>query len=327
MQILKIGVIGAGHLGKIHLRLLAEIPQVLVAGFYDPDHIAAALAEAQTGAKCHPDLHSLLAAADAVVIATPTAQHYQLAAAAMEQGKHVFIEKPMTATISEAARLRSLVQRHRLKLQVGHVERFNPAFTAIAHTNLKPLFIEAHRLANYNPRGTDVSVVMDLMIHDIDLVLCLVPSAVSQVHATGAVVVSDSADIANARIEFENGCVANLTASRVSLTDQRRMRIFQPDAYLSLDFLARQTQRITLAHDPPADQRPAIEVRPTPNQPARYLLAEQLPTAEANAIKTELSLFAQSIQHNQPEVVTVNDGFRAVELAHRIMSQIPKRRP
>ena len=320
---LKIGVLGAGHLGKVHIKLLKEIENAKLVGFFDPDYVNAALVEAQYNVKCFGDIASLLAQTDAVVVVTPTKYHYEQAATAMDMGKHVFIEKPMSASISEAARLRSLVQKHKLKLQVGHVERFNPAFLAIKDQKINPMFIEAHRLAMFNPRGTDVSVVMDLMIHDIDLVLCMVKSKVSDVRANGVSVVSSTPDIANARIEFENGCVANLTASRLSIKEMRKIRLFQSDAYLSLDFMERKAERISLTNEP-IPNKASFEIRLDPQKEAQYLSIEQFPNTEVNAIKMELQLFIQSIINNTPEAVNVDDGFKAVELAHRIMSQMPK---
>ena len=323
---LKIGVLGAGHLGKIHIKLLKEIENVELIGFFDPDYVNAALVEAQYNVKWFDNMAALIAQTDAVVVVTPTVYHYEQAAMVMDMGKHVLIEKPMSSSISEAARLRSLVQKHKVKLQVGHVERFNPAFLAIKDQKINPMFIEAHRLAMFNPRGTDVSVVMDLMIHDIDLILCMVKSNVSDVRANGVAVVSSSPDIANARIEFENGCVANLTASRLSLKEMRKIRLFQPDAYLSLDFLERRAERISLTPDALPD-KPSFEIRPNPASPPKYLSIDQYPPMETNAIKMELQLFVQSIINNTPEAVTVDDGFKAVELAHRIISQMPKQRP
>lgn len=320
---LKIGVLGAGHLGKIHIKLLKEIENAELVGFFDPDYINAALVEAKYNVKCFSDITTLIAQTDAVVVVTPTKYHYEQAAIAMGMGKHVFIEKPMSASISEAARLRSLVQKHKLKLQVGHVERFNPAFLAIKDQKINPMFIEAHRLAMFNPRGTDVSVVMDLMIHDIDLVLCMVKSKVSDVRANGVSVVSSTPDIANARIEFENGCVANLTASRLSMKEMRKIRLFQSDAYLSLDFMERKAERISLTNEP-IPNKASFEIRLDPQKDAQYLSIEQFPNTEVNAIKMELQLFIQSIINNTPEAVNVDDGFKAVELAHRIMSQMPK---
>ena len=320
---LKIGVLGAGHLGKVHIKLLKEIENAKLVGFFDPDYVNAALVEAQYNVKCFGDIASLLAQTDAVVVVTPTKYHYEQAATAMDMGKHVFIEKPMSASISEAARLRSLVQKHKLKLQVGHVERFNPAFLAIKDQKINPMFIEAHRLAMFNPRGTDVSVVMDLMIHDIDLVLCMVKSKVSDVRANGVSVVSSTPDIANARIEFENGCVANLTASRLSIKEMRKIRLFQSDAYLSLDFMERKAERISLTNEP-IPNKASFEIRLDPQKEAQYLSIEQFPNTEVNAIKMELQLFIQSVINNTPEAVNVDDGFKAVELAHRIMSQMPK---
>ncbi|MBT8321849.1 MAG: Gfo/Idh/MocA family oxidoreductase, partial [Eudoraea sp.] len=234
---LKVGVLGAGHLGKIHLRLLQESPKYELIGFYDPDAIIGKHVAEEFGYTYIDNLNALIDAVDVVDIVTPTLSHFDCAKKAMEKGKHIFIEKPITKTLEEAEEMLRLQKKFQVKGQVGHVERFNPAFKAIKNNIANPMFIEAHRLAEFNPRGTDVPVVLDLMIHDIDIILSVVDSEVKQINASGVSVISKSPDIANARIEFENGCVANLTSSRISLKNMRKSRFFQRDAYISVDFL------------------------------------------------------------------------------------------
>ena len=234
---LKAGVLGAGHLGKIHLKLLQQSNKYDLVGFFDADTEAAQQIEEELGYKSFSSMEGLINASDVVDVVTPTIYHFDCAKKVVEAGKHLFIEKPITQTVEEAEALLALVKKHNVKGQVGHVERFNPAFMAVAAMFDKPMFIEAHRLAEFNPRGTDVPVVLDLMIHDIDAILSVVKSKVKSVNASGVSVISETPDIANARIEFENGCVANLTASRISMKKMRKARFFQRDAYISVDFL------------------------------------------------------------------------------------------
>ncbi len=233
---LKAGVLGAGHLGKIHLRLLNESEKYELVGFYDPIKENAEKVAKEFGYKAFNSVEELIDAVDVVDIVTPTLSHFDCAKEAIEKSKHIFIEKPITKTVEEAETIVELAKQYTVKGQVGHVERFNPAFTAVKDTIKNPMFIETHRLAEFNPRGTDVPVVLDLMIHDIDAVLSVVNSKVKNVKASGVSIISETPDIANARIEFENGCVANLTASRISLKNMRKSRFFQRDAYISVDF-------------------------------------------------------------------------------------------
>ena len=241
-QMLKVGVLGAGHLGKIHLRLLKESKKYELIGFYDEDRSNGEKVSADFGYTYFKNLDDLIDAVDVIDIVTPTLSHYVCAKKSIEKGKHIFIEKPITHTLKEANTLLALEAKHGVKGQVGHVERFNPAFTAVKNTIKQPMFIESHRLAEFNPRGTDVPVVLDLMIHDIDAILSVVNSEVKQINASGVSVISQSPDIANARLEFENGCVANLTASRISLKNMRKSRFFQKDAYISVDFLEKKVE-------------------------------------------------------------------------------------
>ena len=247
---LKVGVLGAGHLGKIHLKLLQQSSKYELVGFYDPIEDYALEVAGECGYTNFDNIETLIQAVDVIDIVTPTLNHFECAEKAISKGKHIFIEKPITKTLQEAESLRDLVQKNGVRGQVGHVERFNPAFTAVKDMIENPMFIETHRLAEFNPRGTDVPVVLDLMIHDIDIILSVVNSPVKEVHASGVSVISDKPDIANARIEFENGCVANLTASRISLKNMRKSRFFQKDAYISVDFLEKKCEVVKINDSP-----------------------------------------------------------------------------
>jgi len=322
---MRIALFGAGHLGKIHLKCILATNCWELAGFYEPDDNNAASAETQYGAKRFHSIEELLEQVDAVDIVTPTPTHYELAALAMRAGKHVFIEKPVTQTIPESNKLIQLAAKHQVKVQVGHVERFNPAFTALQGMTLSPMFIEGHRLAVFQPRGTDVSVILDLMIHDLDLILHLVKSPVTKVSASGVAVLSHTPDIANARIEFANGAVANLTASRISLKQMRKMRLFQPDHYLSLDFLEKNAQIVRLFEQNAADLPPQDQLMEFETNTGKKWLQLQMPeTAPVNAIQRELETFHTAIQQNIDPVVTLKDGVNALKLAHRILKEIDK---
>lgn len=328
MKKLKIGLFGAGHLGKIHLKCIQATERWELSGFYDPDDRNAETAVSQYGATRFISVKKLLDSVDAIDIVTPTPMHYALAAQAIRAGKHVFIEKPVTQTLHQGRELLRLAELHRVKVQVGHVERFNPAFLALSGILLQPMFIESHRLAAFQPRGTEVSVILDLMIHDLDLVLHLVQSPVRHVSASGVAVLSNTPDIANARVEFANGCVANLTASRISLKQMRKMRLFQRDAYISLDFLEKNAQIVRLfdrdaANLPPEDQLMEFE---TPAAGKKWLHLQMPETVPVNAIQQELETFAESILQDTKPPVSLNDGFEALRLAHRILKEIDKRK-
>ncbi|MDR1877972.1 MAG: Gfo/Idh/MocA family oxidoreductase, partial [Bacteroidales bacterium] len=260
MERIKTGIIGVGHLGKIHLNCLKNIPTVDVIGFYDSDPVTAREVEQKQSVRKYSSEQELLSVCDAVDIVAPTTMHYELAMDAMRQGKHVFLEKPITATLQQSQQIVSYAKEHNLKVQVGHVERFNDAFLAAKQYLNNPLFIETHRLAEFNPRGTDVSVVLDLMIHDIDIVLNIIKSPVKRISANGVAVISDTPDIANARIEFENGATANLTASRISLKKMRKMRVFQPNAYITMDFLEKQANIMQLRDYVPEDDNELLSL-------------------------------------------------------------------
>jgi predicted dehydrogenase len=238
---------------------------------------------------------------------------------AIRKGKHVFVEKPLAATVKEGRDIVNIVKEAGVKLQVGHIERFNPAYLAIKKLPLNPMFIEVHRLAQFNPRGTEVSVIMDLMIHDIDIILSLVKSDVKNISASGVAVITDTPDIANVRIEFNNGCVANLTSSRISMKKMRKMRLFQKDAYIGVDFLEKKTEIIKLKQ--PDDQHVfSFDIE---TQQGKKTIAIATPSIEAtNAMKTELEAFVYAINHQQPTIVSEIDGFLAMEVGHRILDKI-----
>jgi predicted dehydrogenase len=316
---LKIGVLGAGHLGKIHLKCIQASDVFDLIGFFDPDANNVAKVEETFNIQAFDTPEDLMDAVDIVDIVTPTISHFNLAKKAVLKNKHIFIEKPLTHTVSEAKTLMNLVKKQGIKVQVGHVERFNPAFLALGNTPISPMFVEAHRLATFNPRGTDVSVVLDLMIHDIDLILHLVQSDVKKIHASGVTVVSASPDIANARIEFKNGCVANLTASRLSLKQMRKVRLFQRDAYISLDFLDKNAQIIRLL-DGNTEGGTAMPLE-TPNG-TKWIDINMPEPLSVNAIQLELETFAESILENKTPRVTIEDGYKALKIAHQIIRAI-----
>lgn len=318
---LKIGVFGTGHLGKIHIQQWKEIEDVELVGFYDPNDEQAALTIAQYQVPRYSDMEQLMHSVDAVDIVAPTIAHFELAKACILNGKHLFIEKPLANTLDEARELVKLVEEANIKCQVGHVERYNPAFLSLGEQKIQPMFIEAHRLAQFNPRGTDVAVVLDLMIHDIDIILHLVKSNVRRVSASGVSVISETADIANARIEFDNGCVANLTASRISLKKMRKMRIFQRDAYIGIDFLDKKTEVIILKE--PDSAKGMMDFPVDIGQGETKIISVQMPEVKnTNAIKMELFEFKESILTGKPTRVSVQDGLLAMEVAHEIIKKM-----
>ncbi len=316
---LKIAVFGAGHLGKFHLNNWLEIEGVSLVGFYDPDDHNALSVSEKYKLKRYTNAEELLDACDAVDIIAPTIYHYELCDLALRKGKHVFVEKPLANTMDEARMLVKLAKESNLKFQVGHVERFNPAFLSLKDYKLQPMFIEVHRLAQFNPRGTDVSVILDLMIHDIDIILNLVKSNVSYISANGVAVMSDTPDIANVRIEFDNGCVANLTSSRISMKKMRKMRLFQKDAYIGIDFLDKKTEVIRLNAD--GDKNVFTFDIETNNGKKTIAIANPV-IEDGNAIKMELEAFKNAIINNTETPVTVQDGFSAMEVAHQILEKI-----
>jgi predicted dehydrogenase len=322
-NVVRIGVFGVGHLGKIHTRLLKEIEGYEVVGFYDPDDTNAHKAEKEFGITRFTSAAGLIDACDAIDIVSPTTTHFAIAKQAIKGGKHVFIEKPLSSTVKEARELVELVDEARVKAMVGHVERFNPALLGLNKKILKPMFIEVHRLAEFNPRGTDVSVVLDLMIHDIDIILSLVKANVKRVSASGVAILSKTPDIANARIEFDNGCVANVTASRVSVKSMRKMRIFQPGAYISMDFLKKKSDLFRIEDKKPVDDGETNHFElDLPDNNKKYITYETVDKKDVNAIKMELELFHKSIIHDQPVPVSVLEGYNAMHVAQSILDKI-----
>ena len=319
----KIGVFGAGHLGKIHIRCLLQSEYYQLVGFYEPNAETGARVAAELGVTHYTDADALYDAVEVIDIVTPTVAHYAVARAALLRDKHVFIEKPVTETVAQGEELLQLAAQRGLQVAVGHVERFNPAFLALQGQHIAPRFIEAHRLATFNPRGTDVSVVLDLMIHDLDIVLHLVNSPVKQVQATGVSIVSSTADIANARIEFENGAVANLTASRISIKQMRKVRLFQPDAYISLDFLDKKTEIIRIFDESQAANLVKDSLMQLDTANGTKYLSMSLPEPPAvNAILTELNELAIAIETQTNPPVTLQDGLNALRIALEIEAQI-----
>jgi len=315
---LKIGVLGAGHLGKIHIKCIQQAACYELKGFYDPDPATAKAVEEELGVHCYDSIDDLIKAVEVVDIVTPTVQHFSCASKALGMRRHVFIEKPIVATPDEARQLIKLADEAGVKVQVGHVERFNPAFIAAEPFIKAPKFIEAHRLALFNPRGTDVPVVLDLMVHDLDILFTIVDSPVKSVSACGVAIVSPTPDITNARIEFENGTVANITASRISLKNMRKTRIFQNDAYITVDFLEKKTE-ITRIHDHEVSGYPYSLTLDLADGETRQITLEKPEIHPINAIQTELESFHDSIIHNTTPVVSIHDGVRVLNLAYDIL--------
>ena len=318
---LKIGVLGAGHLGKIHLNCIKQIEQYDLVGFFDAAQETAKQVEAEMGVKSFDSIDTLIDAVDVVDIVTPTIRHFECASKALAKRKHVFIEKPIVATPDEANALKELADVAGVKVQVGHVERFNPAFIAAEPFIGKPLFIEAHRLALFNPRGTDVPVVLDLMVHDLDILLTIVKSPVAHISASGVSIVSPTPDITNARIEFENGAVANLTSSRLSMKNMRKTRIFQRDAYITVDFLDKKAE-IFRIHDGVDESNPLSMNLTLADGSDKQITFEMPEIHPINAIKTELESFYGAIMHNTTPTVSIDDGINVLKLAYRILEAI-----
>ncbi|WP_405206971.1 Gfo/Idh/MocA family oxidoreductase [Aquimarina sp. LLG6339-5] len=315
---LKAGVLGAGHLGKIHLRLLKQSENYELVGFYDASEKQAKAIAEEFGYQLFNSVEELIAAVDVVDIVTPTFAHFEVAKQAIQAGKHVFIEKPITNTVEEAEKLIELANTHNVKGQVGHVERFNPAYTSVSKKIDNPMFIEAHRLAEFNPRGTDVPVVLDLMIHDIDAILSVVHSDVKHISASGVSVISETPDIANARIEFENGCVANLTASRISLKNMRKARFFQKDAYISVDFFEKKCEVVKMKDAPekPGDFDMILQ---NAEGIKKQIYFDNPEVPMNNAILDELDTFAEAINNDTTPIVSLTQGKKALEVALQII--------
>ena len=318
---LKAGLVGAGHLGKIHLKLLNQSEKYRLVGFHDADAENGKKIEAEFGYKYFESFDDLLCEIDMLDIVTPTIYHYDYAMKAIENNKHFFIEKPVTQTLKQAEEILYKCREFGIKAQVGHVERYNPAFIGSRNYIHDPMFIEIHRLAEFNPRGTDVSVVLDLMIHDLDILLSIVKSKVKNIHASGVAVVSKSPDICNARIEFENGCVANLTTSRISMKAMRKSRFFQKDAYISVDFLEKKAEVIRMKEAPenPTDFDMIIE---NAEGEKNQIIFEYPNIQPNNAILDELESFADAITENKNVEVSLEDGTEALKVALEIVKMI-----
>ena len=315
---LKVGVLGAGHLGKIHLRLLQESEKYELIGFFDPFTKNAQKVATEFGYNLFNSIDELIEAVDVVDIVTPTLSHFECAKKSIEKGRHIFIEKPIAKTVLEAEAIRTLASQYHVIGQVGHVERFNPAFIAAKGMIDNPMFIETHRLAEFNPRGTDVPVVLDLMIHDIDIILSVVKSKVINVHASGISVISETPDIANARIEFENGCVANLTASRISMKNMRKTRFFQKDAYISVNFLSKESEIVRI-QDAPKNPDEFAMILQNDEGVKKQIYFENPEVVNNNAILDELETFADAIVHNTTPIVTLHNGTEALRIAQWII--------
>lgn len=321
---LKAGLVGAGHLGKIHLKLLQQSEKYELVGFYDVDKENGHKIAQELGYKYFDDFEALLSQIDVLDIVTPTIYHYDYAKKTIAAGKHFFIEKPVTQTLEQAEELKKLCDEKGILAQVGHVERYNPAFIATKPYIAHPMFIEIHRLAEFNPRGTDVSVVLDLMIHDLDILLSAVKSKVKNLHASGVCVVSSTPDIANARIEFENGCVANLTTSRISMKAMRKSRFFQKDAYISVDFLEKKAEVIRMKEAPENPSPFDMIIQNADGEKSQIVF--EYPNIETNnAILDELNAFADAINEGKEVEVSLGDGTEALKLALEIMKLIEEK--
>lgn len=321
MCMLKVGVFGVGHLGKFHLNNWREIDEIEIMGFHDPSDLNAGEVVKNYQIKRFNDPDELIDTCDVIDIVTPTTSHYELCKKAILKSKHVFVEKPMAHTMNEAKEIIKLVKEANIKFQVGHVERFNPALLAAREYDLAPMFIEVHRLSQFNPRGTDVSVILDLMIHDIDIILSLVKSSVKNVFANGVNVLSDTPDIANVRIEFDNGCVANLTSSRISMKKMRKMRLFQKDSYIGINFLDKKTEIIKYKTP---DDKDVFTFDVDTNHGKKTIAIASPVIKENNAIKMELQGLINAINNDKATAVTEVDGYRAMEVAHLILDKISR---
>jgi len=312
-----VALIGAGHLGKVHIQCMKQVPDIQLAGVWDIQESIKKQVALEHGIECYEREEQIFSSVDALVIASPTVTHFEWALKGIKRGKHIFIEKPATATVAECNLLETALLGKNLVCQVGHVERFNPAYLAIKDQVSRPLFIEGHRLAEFKPRGTDVSVIMDLMIHDIDLVLSLVKEPLTDIRANGVAVMSPSPDICNARLEFRSGTVANLTASRISLKQMRKLRIFQSDAYIGMDLLKKESQIVRIQSEAPENHPFAWPVET--GYGTKFIRMDMPETLPNNAIVDELKAFAHAIIYHSPVAVSLMDGRRALEVAEAIL--------
>lgn len=317
---IKVGVIGAGHLGKIHLNILSNSNFNLI-GFHDTDVENSEKLASEKGYVFFKEIDSLINLIDAAVIVSPTTTHFEIAEKCINKGKHIFVEKPLTTNSKEARIINKLAKEGNIIGQVGFVERYNQAFISCKEFIDKPKFIESHRLSDFNPRGTDVSVIMDLMIHDIDIILNINQSKVKKIDASGVSIISSTPDIANARIEFENGCIANLTSSRISLKKMRKTRIFQDNAYISINFLEKDFQVVKIRDKDTNDNENSLVIKNNLGQ-EKVIFFENPEINEINSIEAELKDFFNSIKNKSKSKVSLNDGLMALEVAEEIMSQL-----
>ena len=317
---IKVGVIGAGHLGKIHLNILSNSNFNLI-GFHDTDVENSEKLASENGYVFFKEIDSLINLIDAAVIVSPTTTHFEIAEKCINTGKHIFVEKPLTTNSKEARIINKLAKEGNIIGQVGFVERYNQAFISCKEFIDKPKFIESHRLSDFNPRGTDVSVIMDLMIHDIDIILNINQSKVKKIDASGVSIISSTPDIANARIEFENGCIANLTSSRISLKKMRKTRIFQDNAYISINFLEKDFQVVKIRDKHNNDNENSLVIKNNLGQ-EKVIFFENPEINEINSIEAELKDFFNSIKNKSKSKVSLNDGLMALEVAEEIMSQL-----
>ena len=319
---IKVGVLGAGRLGKMHVKLLQQLETVDLVGFYDPDNDTLKEVADKYNIQPHLSADTLLDSVDAVIIATPTTNHYESVAKALKKSKHVFIEKPLTHTLKEAKKLMALAHEANVKVQVGHVERFNPAFLSATEYIENPMFIEAHRLSEIDPRGINVSVVLDLMIHDIDIILSIVKANIKRISATGVAVIGITPDISNARIEFDNGCIANLTASRIAIKNICKTSIYQKDLYASVDFFDEKTEVVRINPVGNIALPSAVTIDLGENQGMKQISFESKPANPYNAMKMQLEAFANSILNNTTPIVTIEDGFKALDVAYMVLDKL-----
>jgi predicted dehydrogenase len=318
-QKLKMGVFGSGHLGRIHIRLLFELSDLFeFIGFYDPSDESSEKVISEFGITRWDDMQALIEACDCVDVVAPTLHHYHIAYKALRSSKHVFIENPVSETTEQAKTLQDLSREAGVIVQVGHVERFNPAFRTAKSLIEKPLFFETHRLVQYNPRETDVSVVLDLMIHDLDIVLSCVNSSIRRISASGVSIVNKTPDITSVRLEFDNGCVANLTASRMSLNTMQKMHVFQKTGCLVIDYLNQTVDQLMIA---PTNLETPGFIRSELSEDVNFSTLKP-DVQKSNAIQEEFRSFYQSIVHNQPVVVSIDDACRTLDTACQIMDKL-----
>ena len=317
---IKVGVIGAGHLGKIHLNILNKSDFELI-GFYDTDVFNSEKLSQEKGYFFFKELHLLIEKIDAAVIVSPTTTHFEIAKECIDKGKHIFVEKPLTNDSNEAKVIETMAMEKGIIGQVGFVERYNEAFISCREFIKNPKFIESHRLSDFNPRGTDVSVIMDLMIHDIDIILSINKSNIKKIDASGVSIISSTPDIANARLEFEDGCIANLTSSRISLKKMRKTRIFQEDAYISINFLEKEFQVVKIRDKHKGEAESSLIVKNNLGE-EKVIFFENPKVQSINSIEADLNDFYGSIKYKNDSKVSLNDGIKALEVAEEIMRQL-----